>query len=355
LPDLYGEYGDIEALESEVASVLGKPAAVFMPTGTMAQQCALRIWADRTGHRTAGVHGMSHLVVHEERALEAMHGIRMEHLSSAPRPLSPEDFKEFPHPLGSLSIELPLRDAGYQLPPWEQLSELAGAARDRGVPVHLDGARIWESQPFFDRPLSDIAALGDSVYVSFYKGLGGIAGAALAGPVDFVAEARHWQHRHGGTMVSAYPLVIAALDGLRTRIGRFAEYADRARGIADTLGALPGVRVFPNPPHTNAFVLFTETSADGLNEATLQLAESEGLMALGPAFPADVPGWTATEFVVGEATADWSDEQIADVFTRLIDDARRLAPVSVNTSSGTETGNATVRQYIYPDNSPRHN
>jgi len=155
LPDLYGEYGDIEALESEVASVLGKPAAVFMPTGTMAQQCALRIWADRTGHRTAGVHGMSHLVVHEERALEAMHGIRMEHLSSAPRPLSLEDLKEFPHPLGSLSIELPLRDAGYQLPPWEQLSELAGAARDRGIPVHLDGARIWESQPFYDRPLSD--------------------------------------------------------------------------------------------------------------------------------------------------------------------------------------------------------
>ena len=104
-----------------------------------------------------------------------------------------------------MAIELPLREAGYLLPPWDELVGLVEAAQARGIPVHLDGARLWESQPFYDRPLAEIAALGDTVYVSFYKGLGGIAGAALVGPADVIAEARHWQHRHGGTLVSVYP------------------------------------------------------------------------------------------------------------------------------------------------------
>jgi threonine aldolase len=324
LPDSYGEFGEVEALETEVADLLGKPAAVFMPTGTMAQQCALRIWADRSGHSVVGVHGLSHLVVHEERALEAIHGVRMEHLKTEPAPLAAADLTGFPHPLAALAIELPLRDAGYLLPEWEDLVSLVEAARARHIPVHLDGARLWESQPFYDRPLAEIAALGDTVYVSFYKGLGGIAGAALAGSEDFVAEARRWQHRHGGTMVTTFPLSIAARDGLHRRIGRFAEYAARARRIAEALAHLPGVRVFPEPPHTNAFVVFIEVPTDGLREAALRLAESTGVWALAPVTPAEVPGWTATEFVVGEAMADWSDDEVVALLQQLIDEARRL-------------------------------
>jgi len=325
LPDVYGEHGELEALESEVADLLGKPAAVFMPSGTMAQQCALRVWADRTGHRAVGVHGLSHLVVHEERALEVIHGIRMEHLCSEPRPLTFDDLAECPQPLGALSIELPLRDAGYLLPPWDELAALVEAARARLVPVHLDGARLWESQPFYDRPLAEIAALGDTVYVSFYKGLGGIAGAALVGPEDVISEARHWQHRHGGTLVSVYPLAVAAREGLRTRLDRFRAYAEHARAVASAAASIPGVRVHPEPPHTNAFVLFIDVPADALREAGLRLAESEGLLALGTVVPAEVPGWAATEFVVGEASMNWSDAEIARVLADLVDAARLIS------------------------------
>ena len=89
--------------------------------------------------------------------------------------------------------ELPLRDAGYLLPSWEELSELSQACRDRGVPLHLDGARLWESQPHLGAGLAEIAALSETVYVSFYKGLGGLAGAAVAGPVEVVSAARQWR------------------------------------------------------------------------------------------------------------------------------------------------------------------
>jgi threonine aldolase len=279
----------------------------------------------RLGDRAVGVHGLSHLVLDEERALEAVHGIRMEHLSTERRPLSADDLAGCPQPLGAMSIELPLRAAGYLLPPWDGLVGLVEAARARGIPVHLDGARLWESRPFYDRGLAEIAALGDTVYVSFYKGLGGIAGAALAGPEDVIAEARHWQHRHGGTLVSVYPQAVAAREGLRTRVDRFGAYAEHARAVALAAAAVPGVRVHPEPPHTNAFVLFVDVDADALREAGLRLAESTGLIALGGVDSAEVPGWAATEFVVGEATMAWSVPDIVDVLAGLLASARRIS------------------------------
>jgi threonine aldolase len=321
LPDLYGESGDLASLEGEVARLLGKPAAVFMPSGTMAQQCALRVWAGRTGRRAVAVHGLSHLVMHEEAALEVMHGIRLEQIGHDRRPLTVEDLTTAPGPYAALCVELPLRDAGYLLPPWEDLVELCGAARDRGIPVHLDGARLWESQPFYDRSHAEIAGVADTVYVSFYKGLGGIAGAALAGPQDVVDAARHWQHRHGGTLYSLFPFVVAAREGL-ARVADFGAYAVRARELAVALTRVPGVRVFPDPPHTNAFVLYADVAPDVLNETALARAESTHEWVIGRVVAADVPGWSMTELTVGPATMGWSVDELAEAISGLVSAAR---------------------------------
>jgi threonine aldolase len=323
-PDLYGATGELAELEREVAELLGKPAAVFMPSGTMAQQCALRVWTDRSRFPVVAVHGLSHLVLHEENALEALHGVRVEQLTAARRPLTVDDLTSAPTPLGALCIELPLRDAGYLLPSWDELVDLTGAARDRGIPVHLDGARLWESQPFYGRSHAEIAAVADSVYVSFYKGLGGIAGAALAGPSDLVAAARHWQHRHGGTLYSLYPYVVAARAGL-ARLDAFAGYAERARELATALARVPGLRVHPDPPHTNAFVLYADVPAAALEEASVRLAETARTWVLGKVTAADVPGWAATEVVVGPATLDWSVPELVDTLTTLVEQARQEA------------------------------
>ncbi len=321
LPDLYGEGGDVTALEAEVAQLLGKPAAVFMPSGTMAQQCALRVWADRTGRHAVAVHALSHLVVHEESALEVLHGIRLEPIGRERRPLTVEDLATAPGPYAALCVELPLRDAGYLLPSWEDLVDLCGAARDRGVPVHLDGARLWESQPFYDRSHAEIAELADTVYVSFYKGLGGIAGAALAGPQDVVEAARHWQHRHGGTLYGQYPYVVAAREGLR-RLDDFQAYAVRARELATALAAVPGVRVFPDPPDTNAFVLYLDVAHAALAEAALVHAETTREWVVGRVAAADVPGWSMTEVTVGPATMEWSVDELVAAVTSVVSAAQ---------------------------------
>ena len=109
----------------------------------------------------------------------------------------------------------------------------------------MDGARLWECGPFYGRPLSEIAALFDTVYVSFYKGLGGVAGGMLLGDEDVIAEAREWRHRHGGTLFNLWPYAAAALAGLRLRLPRMAANVAHARAIAAALDEIDGVRGGP--------------------------------------------------------------------------------------------------------------
>jgi threonine aldolase len=313
-PDLdrYGAGGEVEALEREVAGLLGKPAAVFMPSGVMAQQAALRSWAERSTSDAVAVHALSHLVVHELDALTELHHLRVQHLTSEPRPATVKDLDDLPGPLAAVSLELPLRDAGYLLPSWEDLVSFSARARERGVPLHLDGARLWESQPFYERSHVEIAALADSVYVSFYKGLGGLAGAVLAGPEDLVAQSRRWCRRHGGTLFTLLPYAVAARHGLAERLPRMASYLDRARDLAASLDGLDGVRVLPQPPQTNAFRVFVNATADSLTEAAVRTMETEWVALPSGWGESDVPGWAMTEITVGDATLAWEvDDQVA--------------------------------------------
>lgn len=327
VPDLdrYGAGGEVEALEHEVAQLLGAESVVFMPSGVMAQQAAMRSWAERSSTDAVAVHGLSHLVVHELDALSEMHRLRVQHLTDEPRPATVDDLDRLAGPLAAVSLELPLRDAGYLLPSWEELVAFTDRARERGVPVHLDGARLWESQPFYDRPHAEIAALFDSVYVSFYKGLGGVAGAALAGPQDLVAQARRWRARHGGTLFSMLPYAVGARDGLRRRLPRMAAYATRARALAAGLGSVDGVRVHPDPPHTNAFRVFVDATVEALEEATLRAMETDHVALASWWRPAEVPGWAMTELTVGDATLDWDLEDQLAAMRTLVSAARRGA------------------------------
>lgn len=324
--DVYGEGGEVTALESEVAQLLGKEAAVLMPSGIMAQQAALRSWADRSSTDAIAVHGMSHLVVHELDALPELHGLRLQRLTSEPRQPTVEDLAALAGPLAAVTLELPLRDAGYLLPTWDELVAFSEAVRARGVPLHLDGARLWESAEHLGHSYAEIAALADSVYVSFYKGLGGMAGAALAGPADLVAEARRWQRRHGGNLFVLLPYAVGARDGLRRRLPRMPEYLARARDLAAGLSGVDGMRVLPEPPHTNAFRLFVDVPHEHLVEAGLRIAEQRKVALVLGWDAADVPGWALTEITVGDATLGWSVDEQLTALTEQIADARGLQP-----------------------------
>ena len=183
--DVYGSGGVVEELEIEVARRLGKESALFMITGTMAQQAVLRIHADRR-HRTGVVfHPKCHLDVREERAYERLHGLAAVTCGPSNLPLTRAQLATIGEPVAALLIELPQRDLGGTLPDWDELVAQVEWARDHGAAAHMDGARLWEAAPFYastaSRSITDVAALFDTVYVSFYKGLGAIAGCCVAG------------------------------------------------------------------------------------------------------------------------------------------------------------------------------
>jgi threonine aldolase len=308
--DRYGD-GLVEQLEARVAALLGKPAAAFFPTGTMAQQVALRIWAGRTANPTVALHPQAHPEQHERHALTTLTGLHTIWPTTAPRQPTVEEIRGLDEPVGTVMFELPLREPGFLLPTWDELVALVGAARERGARVHFDGARLWESTVHLGQDLSTVAGLADSVYVSFYKSLGGMSGAALAGEADFIAEAKAWRHRYGGRLFQQWPAVLAASAGLDTVLPLLPSYVEHAKVVAKALAELPGARVHPDPPHTHQFQLWLPHPAPALNEAMLEHAERERVWWIG--------GWTqhtgtaVCEVTVSESALNWAPEDVTSV------------------------------------------
>lgn len=316
--DRYGEDGPVAVLEGRVAALLGKPAAVMFPSGTMAQQATLRVWCEGRGSRRVGIPALSHLLLHEEDGPRLLGGFEWALLTSGPVVPTAEHLAAVPGRLGAVLTELPLRDAGYLLPTWEQLVELGIGCRERDVPLHLDGARIWESAAGYGRDVREVAAVGDSVYVSFYKGLLGLGGSVVAGPVELVEELRLWRRRYGGTLWTMLPYAVTALRGLREELPRMGEYHQRALEIAAALHD-KGFRTFPEVPHTDAFRLFVERPAEEVTERVVSLMETERVALTGVWRDSeDVPGWSWTEFGVGRPAMDWAVEEAVDLLARTL-------------------------------------
>lgn len=296
--DFYGEFGPVGRLESELIELFGVEAAAFFPSGIMAQAVALRVHTDRAGIRRVAMPDLSHLLLHEEDGPRLLHGLEISLLTRGFETPAARHLEAIPGGLGAVLAELPLRDAGCLLPPWEELAEFSRACRERGVALHFDGARIWESQPWFGRPLPEIAALADSLYVSFYKGLGGLAGAALLGPAGFIAEARLWRRRQGGTVYHLTAEAVSALAGLRDQLPIIADTVAWARSFAAELPSF--ITVQPGVPHTNQFLAYAAGDADAVNERLLALIE-ERRIGLPAWRPAREPGRITTSFAVSRA------------------------------------------------------
>jgi threonine aldolase len=316
--DRYGDGGVVADLEAEIGRMLGKPAAVFMPSGTMAQQTVLRVHAGRRKRSAIIFHPMCHLDTHESGAYA-----RLQHLTGRPagdrnRLLNLDDLKAVAEPAAALLLELPQRDLGGQQPSWAELQAQTDWARDQGAAVHLDGARLWESAAGYGRPEAEIAALFDTVYVSFYKGIGALPGCCVAGPGDIIAELREWRHRMGGTLFGMWPSAASALTCLARRQPLMAAYLRHAKAIAAELSGLPGVRVVPDPPQVPLMHLLLATSRADFTAAARRLAAEQGIWTWPEAMPTADPGVQRVELAVGDAACALPADQIRDIIAALV-------------------------------------
>jgi threonine aldolase len=309
--DLYGEGETLSAFERKIAKLLGKEAAVFMPSGTMAQQIALRIVADRTGRRTFAAHATSHVVIHEQDGYARLHDLTFAPAGGPFAPITLAAVRAIAQPLGTLLVELPQREIGGELSTWDELVAITGEARGRGWHVHLDGARLWECAPYYGKTYAEIAALFDTVYVSFYKGIGAVSGAMLLGPQSFIDEAKVWQRRHGGNLYSLFPYVFSAEQAFDERIGRMADYWHAAQRVAKAFAPYPDVTLRPNPPVTNMFHVFVRGSEHMYLERAQRLAAEREIWTISKLAPTPTPGVLKWEISCGDATVALNDAQLA--------------------------------------------
>ena len=251
--DVYGTGALIEEFQNKIAKFLGKDAAVFFPSGTMAQQIAMRIWSEKKGIKRVAYHPQSHLEIHEEEGLKHLHGIESVLLADKTRLIGPGDVRNMDTNISCLLLELPQREIGGELPTYEELEAISAFCHEKGIILHLDGARLLEVLPYYQKSAEEICSLFDSVYISFYKGVGGIAGAILAGDDAFVKESVVWKRRHGGDLISLYPYILSADHYFSQRQDRFNQYYENAKELASLYNECHGVKTRPVIPVSNMF------------------------------------------------------------------------------------------------------
>ncbi len=318
VPDTYGDGGVVADLESHVADLLGFPAAVFLPSGTMAQAATLRVHADARGRRTVLWHPSCHLATHEGGGYARLHQLEGRAVGDRSRLVTLTDLESVAEPVAALLLELPQRDLGGQLPSWDALTEQLAWARARGAAAHLDGARLWEASAGYGVPPAAVPARFDSAVVSFYKGIGALAGCCVAGSEEVVAQVREWRRRLGGTLYGMWPAAASALRLLDERLAEMPARSTHARAIAAALAGVDGVQMLPDPPQTPMMHLLFRVPAARFVENARRLADDRGIWVWPDPMPTDDPEVVRCELSVGRATCRLTPAEVVDIVQTLL-------------------------------------
>lgn len=266
-----------DELHAKLRETLGVEDVLFLPSGKMAQMIAMKIHTSQRQCSRIALHPRSHMEEYEARAYSELWGFRAVQFGGYDRLPTVGDLNNIKEKLGAASIELPMRQLGCLLPPWEELCAISNSAREKNIALHLDGARLWESQPFYGRPYSEILSLFDSAYVSFDKGLGCLAGGALIGPSSLIEEAKIWQRRAGGRSLRSFPNILSALRGLDERLPLMPLFHTKAKAIAARFSEVQGVSISPKRPHANAFFVSFKGTRTHAYTARDKACEETGL------------------------------------------------------------------------------
>ncbi|WP_027087683.1 threonine aldolase family protein [Cohnella panacarvi] len=318
--DKYGEGSVIEPFQERMARLLGKPAAVFFPSGTMAQQIALRIWSDAAGTKKVAYHPLSHLELHEKDGVKELHRLEPVLIGDSTRPVELADLLQLEEDVACVLLELPQREIGGQLPAYEELVKMSAYCREKGIKLHLDGARLFECLPYYGKTAAEISELFDSVYVSFYKGLGGIAGAVLAGEPELTEPSKIWKRRHGGDLISLYPYILSAEYYMERRLPLMDRYRRDAQELAALFNECHAVSTLPVVPPTNMFHVRVGMPKERLGPVIVAVTEETGF-GFTPYLREDKDGGCAFEISIGDRYAELPKDRLREAF-RVLD--RRL-------------------------------
>lgn len=283
--DVYGEDPSALRLQERAAELLGKEAALFVPTGTMANQLALLCHCERGNDVLVGEG--NHCMLYESGAGAAWAQVNFSvvgqgGLFTADEMLAAVKPSEYHFPQTRLcSLENTHNRAGGKVFPQAEVERIAEAAHARGIAVHIDGARIWNASIATGLSPKLLASPADTVSACFSKGLGAPVGSILAGPRALIVRAHRYRKMLGGGMRQVGVLCAAALYALDHHVARVADDHQNARRLAEGLAQLPGVALDPSQVETNIVILDVRSisAADFVQRAA---AAGVRVNAIGP-------------------------------------------------------------------------
>ena len=284
--DVHHEDPSVLYLEEKTATILGKEASVFMPSGTMTNQVGLRT------HTQPGdeviLEAQAHIYYYEGGGPAALSGascrlIPGDHgVFTADQLVKSLRKPDVHHPITRLvCLENTHNRGGGRIYPLKEMRKIGAFCREHDLALHLDGARLWNASVALGKPEAELVSDFDSVSVCFSKGLGAPVGSALAGSKAFIQRARHFRKMFGGGMRQAGIIAAGALYALENHRERLAEDHANARLLAEGLSRVEGIEVDLNSVQTNIIVFQTPgTSAAALSEALEK--EGVGMLDFGP-------------------------------------------------------------------------
>lgn len=271
--DVYGEDPTVNRLQELAAEILGKEDALLVTSGTQGNQVSLLTHCPPGSE--AIIEAEAHIYYYEAGAAAALAGVQFYTLKGERGALSAEQVAEavrpdnihFP-PTSLICLENTHNRAGGAVYPLEKLEAVYRLATAKGIPVHMDGARLFNAAVASGVAARKIAACADTVQICLSKGLGAPVGSLIAGPHEWISRARRWRKRLGGGMRQAGVIAAPGIVALQTMTERLSEDHDNARFLAEGLAGLPGLRLDPADVETNIVVAeLAEGSAAALANA----------------------------------------------------------------------------------------
>jgi threonine aldolase len=282
--DVFHDDPTVRRLEEETAAVLGKEASLFVPSGCMGNEISVAIQTKRGD--AVLLHRHSHLVYTEAAAVTELLGRKYHMMEGDRGRLRPEDVAlTLAHSDGGsdriamVEVENTINWENGSIYPLPQLEAIGKAARERSLPVHLDGARVWNASAATGIPPATYAAVADTVMVCYSKGLGAPIGSAIAGTKAAIHEARMARKMFGGGMRQVGVVAAAALHGLKHNRERLPGDHRRARRLAEAIAETPGLRLNPQEIETNIVIAEIEEPHDRI-QAFVAAIESAGVRML---------------------------------------------------------------------------
>ena len=304
----------VNALQERVAELLGKEAALFLPSGTMCNAISFRVHIDKSGDEVI-LHENAHPIVAEAGGPAAISGAMMKPLPAVSGIFSAEQVEAAIRPADRymprsrlLSVEQTTNMAGGRVWPQDTLRAVVDVAKRHDMRTHMDGARLMNAVVASGVPAAEHADGFDTAWVDFTKGLGAGVGACMAASSALIEEAWRYKQMWGGSLRQAGSIAAAAIYALDNNVERLAEDHENARALADGLAEIPGVEIDPATVETN-IVIFGVPDAAGL------IGELAGQVELsGPVGPNKVRA--VTHMDVSRADIDLALAKIASALNR---------------------------------------